>query len=131
MPLSIDAALGIHDDALLLRARRAELLGSNLAHADTPHFKARDIDFRAALSQAQDAQGVKLRRTHAAHQGTADTAMPFDAMYRIPSQPSLDGNTVDAQAEYAAFAENAVQYEASLMFLNRKINGLRKILKGE
>lgn len=129
--ISIDKAIGIHDDALTVRARRAELLASNLANADTPHYKARDIDFRAALSQAQQNQHVGMRVTHASHLQGEATAATGEALYRMPAQPSLDGNTVDAQAEHTAFTENAVQYEASLMFLNRRISSLRSILKGE
>ena len=131
MPLSIDSALGLHDDALMLKARRSELLASNLANADTPGYKARDIDFKAALVAAQQEQGVTLRATHASHVQPAGNGLPVDALYRVPNQPSLDGNTVDTRTEQAAFAQNAVEYEASLMFLNRKINGVMKALRGE
>lgn len=128
MPLSIDRALGVHDDALKLRARRTELLATNLANADTPNYKARDIDFRAALEQAQSGQGVRMQATHAAHIHDAGPAASPEVLFRVPGQPSLDGNTVDAQREQAAFAENAVQYQATLMFLNRRISSLRGAL---
>lgn len=131
MPLSIDKALGIHDDALKLRARRTELLAQNLANADTPNYKARDIDFSAALEQAQGQQGVRMKATHAAHIQDPGPLSNPEMLYRVPSQPSLDGNTVDPQLEKAAFAENAVQYQATLMFLNRKIAGIKGALKGE
>lgn len=131
MRFSIDSYLGIHDDALVLRSRRMEMMASNLANADTPGYKARDIDFRAALGEAQDAQGVRMRATHAGHMPVAEGVLGQELKYRVPTQPSLDGNTVDPQLENAAFAENAARYEASLMFLNRKIGGLRSVLKGE
>lgn len=130
MSLSFDKALGIHADALQLRSRRLELLASNLANADTPNYKARDIDFRAALSQAQGG-GLGLMRTHASHLPVQGGGIGGEPLYRIPNQPSLDGNTVDAQLEKAAFSENAVQYQASLDFLNSRFRGLRTALKGE
>ncbi len=134
MALDIDSALGIHPEALRLRARRAEILASNLANADTPGYKARDIDFKAALSQAQGAvQGTTLARTEPGHMGgVGGVGLPGGPLlYRNPSQPSLDGNTVDVQSEQAAFAENAVHYQASLRFLNDRIKGLLTAIKGE
>ena len=132
MALSFDKALGIHADALQVRSRRLELLASNLANADTPNYKARDIDFRAALGHAEQGLAVAVRRTHAAHMpaGGAGPGM-MEPQYRIPNQPSLDGNTVDTQLEQAAFSQNAVQYQASLDFLNTRFRGLRTALRGE
>lgn len=131
MPLSIDRALGIHEDALTLRARRTELLATNVANADTPDYKARDIDFRAALEQAQSGQGVHMQATHAGHIQESGSASSPEVLFRVPDQPSLDGNTVDPQREQAAFAENAVQYQATLMFLNRRIASLRGALSDQ
>lgn len=131
MALSFDKALGIHEDALQLRSRRLELLASNLANADTPGYKARDIDFRTALSQAAGQGGVQMVRTHASHLPMAGSGPGGEALYRVPNQPSLDGNTVDPQLEQAAFSENAVQYQASLDFLNSRFRGLKSALRGE
>jgi flagellar basal-body rod protein FlgB len=131
MSLSFDKALGIHAEALQVRSRRLELLASNLANADTPGYKARDIDFRTALSQATGQGGVHMVRTHASHLPAQDAGPGGQPLYRIPNQPSLDGNTVDAQLEQAAFSENAVQYQASLDFLNSRFRGLKSALRGE
>ena len=132
MSISINKAIGIHDQALAVRARRLEILASNMANADTPNYKARDIDFRAALTEAEELRlRVDLSRTHERHLEGDKEPRFADALYRVPSQPSLDGNTVDPQLEQAAFTENTVQYQASLEFLNRKITGLRGALRGE
>lgn len=135
MPTSIDAYLGLHTRALLLEARRTELLANNLANADTPGFKARDIDFRAALSAAAGpgAPAVALRTTQAGHQSGAGIPVdaPADLKYRVPMAPSLDGNTVDAQLEQAAFAENAVRYQATLTFINSKLRALMTAITGQ
>jgi len=90
MALSFDKALGIHADALQVRSRRLELLASNLANADTPNYKARDIDFRAALGHAQQGEAVAMRRTHAGHLPSGGAAgHAVEPQYRVPSQPSL------------------------------------------
>jgi flagellar basal-body rod protein FlgB len=134
MPTNLDSALGLHAAALSLRARRAELLAANLANADTPGFKAKDIDFKAVLAR-QEANGsaVGLATTDAAHIATKSGGgvLSTDLQYRIPNQPSLDGNTVDPHLEKAAFAENALQYQTSLLLLDRKIRGLMTAVRGE
>ncbi len=139
MPISFDAALGIHDQALKLRSQRAELLASNIANSDTPGYKARDIDFKTALQTVQaqkSAQGFadahKLSVTHSNHiQTNTTTSMSGETKYRVPHQASLDGNTVDSQTEKSAFADNALRYQASLTFLDGKFKGLISALKGE
>lgn len=129
MTISIDSALGIHADALRLRERRTELLANNLANADTPGFKARDLDFRALL--AQQGGGLDLAGTDPGHIRQAAAGTAAEPMYRIPAQSSLDGNTVDPHLEKAAFAENTVRYEATLMLLGSKISGLMTAIRGE
>ena len=109
-----DSLFGIHAAALSVRSQRMGLLASNIANASTPGFKARDLDFQSALSAAE--QG-----------GSTDAAM----RYRNPSAPSLDGNTVELSAEQTAFAENAVQYQTTLSFLNGRIGEITRALKGE
>lgn len=127
----IDSALGVSPQVLALRSQRMELLAANLANADTPGFKARDIDFAAAMRAAEGSQSG-LARTHARHiandGGAGDGAEP---LYRMPSQPSLDGNTVETQREHAAFMDNAVRYQASLQFLDGRISSLRTAIRGQ
>ena len=134
MPLDIDSAFGIHAQAMQLRSRRAELLAANLANADTPNYKARDVDFKAVLQEAAGAQsGGQLRVTHDRHMAHPRPEGPADGSvaYRVPEQPSLDGNTVDPQVEKAAFLQNAVSYQASLRFLDGRVRGLLGALRGE
>jgi flagellar basal-body rod protein FlgB len=52
-------------------------------------------------------------------------------MYRVPLQPALDGNTVDTQVEQAEFTRNAIQHQASLMFLDGRIKGILTAIKGQ
>ncbi|OOZ41496.1 flagellar basal-body rod protein FlgB [Solemya pervernicosa gill symbiont] len=134
MPINIDSALGIHSEALRVRARRAELIASNLANADTPNYKARDIDFKAALGQAQDQMlGMQgMNRTHSNHITSASSGgVGMEPAYRVPNQASLDGNTVDVHVEQAEFSENSIQYQASLRFLGDKIKAIRGAIRGE
>lgn len=124
----IDKAFGVSPQALTVRAQRFELISANLANADTPGYKARDIHFADALSRAR--QGMtEPRRTHAAHIATTDSNTTV--MYRTPSQPSLDGNTVETEQEHAAFMDNAIRYQASLNFLNSRMKGMLLALRGE
>jgi len=132
MAISFDKAFGIHESALNLKAQRAEILANNLANADTPNFKARDIDFDKAFKAAVNNQHAGLRRTHANHiDSQIGTEIP-GLSYRIPLQPDTgDGNSVEAQVEQTKFAENAMQYQASLTFLSSRIKGLLRAIKGE
>ncbi len=133
MPISFERAFSIHDDALLLRGQRTSILASNIANADTPNYKARDIDFGAMLrsaSQQQDGR-VVLANTHRDHIAPQSNAMQPALMYRNPLHPSLDGNTVDSHVEQAEFSENALMFQTSFSFLNSKVTGLMKALKGE
>ncbi|WP_456374398.1 flagellar basal body rod protein FlgB [Thiolapillus sp.] len=131
MPLSFDSALGIHVKALEVRGKRTELLASNIANADTPGYKARDIDFRAVLSNARNQTGFHLRSTNERHIAAGNDSVSSSLLCRVPLHPSLDGNTVDGQMEKAEFSENALRYQASLTFMDRKFKGLIGALKGE
>lgn len=131
---NLDAHIGVHAQALQLRARRGELLANNLANADTPGFKARDIDFRHALASAgQPGAALQLSTTSGNHlrTGALGGAGTGESQYRVPLAPPLDGNTVDAQIEQAAFAENAVRYQATLNFLNARFRGLMTAITGQ
>ena len=124
-------ALGIHEDALNLRGRRAEVLANNLVNADTPGFKARDVDFAAMLDKAAGNAGNGARRTDSRHIGSLDGAADGGLMFRVSSQPSIDGNSVDEHQEMARYAKNATDFEASLYFLNSKFSGLKAAIRGE
>lgn len=133
MPINLDAYLGVHAEALKVRGKRTEVLATNLANVNTPGYKARDIDFRAALAAAGGAEGtVKLAATNARHvNAEALSASGADLQYRTPLAPALDGNTVDAQLEQAAFAENSVRYQATLNFLSSRFRGLLTAITGQ
>jgi flagellar basal-body rod protein FlgB len=145
MAMNLDSYLGVHAQALTLEAQRTELLAANLANADTPNYKARDIDFKAALAAAGGSGGASgsgtgstlaMSTTNAAHVGAAgvdgsNAAIDANLKYRVPMAPSLDGNTVDTQLEQAAFAENSVRYQATLTFLNARLKELMTAIVGQ
>jgi flagellar basal-body rod protein FlgB len=131
MPFNVDKALGSHEKALMIQARRASALSSNIVNADTPGYKARDIDFKQALRNSQGDM-LKLQNTSASHMSSFGVdSMGMQLKYRTPGQPSLDGNTVDLDLEKSAYSENAVRYQATLHFLTRKFNGMIKAFKEE
>ena len=113
-----DTLFGIHGAALELRSERLGLITSNIANAGTPGYKARDIDFAAALK----ARGEGLGKDQSVAQATR---------YRVPVMPSLDGNTVEMATEQTAFAENAVSYQATLGFIKGRVDTITRALKGD
>jgi len=134
MPSTLDNLFGLHARSLMLRTQRTELLASNLANVDTPNYKARDMDFKAALQDAHANLDIHTHtaRTNARHlslQMGERTLSPIK--YRVPQQAALDGNTVENDREQARFAENAIRYQASLRFINDQAKGLIRALKGE
>lgn len=139
MALDINTQFDLHTRVLGLANQRLELLADNVANADTPNYKARDIDFRQAMENAGQPGGqnaalggdLPMAATRANHLQVggagANTTAP---LYRVPEQPSLDGNTVDSQKENAAIADTSVRYQATLTFLNSRIRGLRDAITG-
>jgi flagellar basal-body rod protein FlgB len=130
MGISFEKAFGLHENAVHARIKRAEILANNLANADTPGFKARDIDFGAVMQGAKDSQSLAVSRTNPAHL-QATVSGDEGLLYRTPLQPSLDGNTVDTQTELVEYSRNALDYQASFQFLNDRMTGLSKAIKGE
>ncbi len=133
MEASLERTLGIHDDALRLRGQRANIIASNIANADVPGYKARDVDFKTVLAQASDRRMTQLKMVGSddQHMGASSDVTDAEKLYRTPLQPSLDGNTVDSQVENAQFAQNTMQYQASLQFLSSKFRSLRFAIKGQ
>ncbi len=113
-----DRLFGIHGAALELRSQRMGVLTSNIANAATPGYKARDVDFGAALAD----------RTRG---GSTERAMADNTLYRVATMQAADGNTVELANEQLAFAENAVAYSATLSFVQGKVDTVTRALKGE
>jgi flagellar basal-body rod protein FlgB len=128
--MKLDNAFGIHEQALKLRTQRAEVLAGNIANADTPGYKARDFDFHKLIQQ-QLPSCESMRTTSPRHiKPDSGPVSASEIFYRIPSQPSLDGNTVDSQLEHTAYASNAMEYQASLRFLSGGMKKLMIAIKG-
>ena len=125
-----DPIFGNHAAAISVWSQRNEVLASNIANADTPNYKARDIDFKSVLAGTAQSN-LSMTTTNAGH-------LPMDAsfaadqsmLYRMPSQPSLDGNTVESDVEQAEFSKNALRYQASLRFINGRVSSLRAAISG-
>ena len=126
---SLDGLLKFHQQALSLHAERQKLIASNIANADTPGFRARDIDFVSALKNAQATQS-KLQAPGMKPLGDRESTLGAELMYRSAVQRSVDGNTVDIDVERAQFAENAVRFEAQTMFLTSKIKAMLAAIQG-
>lgn len=126
-------ALGVHERALHLRTERSAVLANNLANAETPGFKARDFNFREALQMAKaGGSALPMAKTNKGHIAiNNNSGVSVDLSYRVPLQPSIDGNTVDSQFESAAFARNALEFGASFRLLNGRFAGLSKAVSGQ
>tara|TARA_R110000796_G_scaffold109652_1_gene221042 strand:+ start:134 stop:547 length:414 start_codon:yes stop_codon:yes gene_type:complete len=131
MAISFDKALGVHPHAMLIRSQRAEMLATNIANADTPGYKAKDIDFASALKTAKSHQqgGNSMVRTNSKHIAGGSKEVGGSEMFRNANQPDTgDGNSVDIQVERNLYAQNAMEYQASLQFLSGRFKGLKKAL---
>jgi flagellar basal-body rod protein FlgB len=126
----IKSHLGVYNQAMSLRTYRQQVLASNIANADTPHYKARDFDFsaafEAAMGKSDATRSVSLTRTHGGHLPGANGGFPYVPLqYRAETQSAVDGNTVDMDVERAEIADNSLQYQILAQFLSDKINGMR------
>jgi flagellar basal-body rod protein FlgB len=129
MAISLDRLVGVHHQALQVRNQRMEVISGNLANANTPGYKARDIDFSQAMKSAQSSQtSSNMVKTHEQHMSSG-SRMQADIDFRIPTQPDTgDGNNVDVQVERNAFLEAGMRYQAGLTLLDGKFKGMKKAL---
>jgi len=130
----ISQDLQFFQQSLGVRAQRQEVLSANIANADTPNFKARDIDFKSAMEAAMGDRmrlaDTRLKLTSARHiAAKAVSPNPAELLYRIPIQPSLDGNTVEMDNERVQFADNTLRYQSTVQFVSSKIKGLMSAIQ--
>jgi flagellar basal-body rod protein FlgB len=131
MAISLDKLMSFNHKALQIRTERMEVISGNLANANTPGYKAKDIDFKQAMQSAQRSTGHNLVRTHESHIKGGSQGFG-DLQFRTPNQPDTgDGNTVDVQAERNNFLDNGLRYQATMEFLNGKIKGMKKALSSQ
>lgn len=134
MAISIDKQLGVYQHALELRSQRANVLANNIANADTPGYKARDLDFQQMLKMrmGESSEMIPVGTTDSGHFQAVSQADTITGLkFRNPLQPSIDGNTVDLQQEKTEFARNSMEYQAAFEFLNGKIKSLISAIRGE
>ncbi|WP_246120741.1 flagellar basal body rod protein FlgB [Chitinolyticbacter meiyuanensis] len=130
----IESYFAPQETALSLRARRQEVIASNIANADTPQYKARDFDFRTAYEAAVSGKPADaLKATDARHLQPKTQVDPLspELLYRNPYQASIDGNTVEMDTEMREFADNAIRYQAAITFMQRRIEGLRGAMQNQ
>jgi flagellar basal-body rod protein FlgB len=135
----LDAALSFHQNALRVRGQRQELIAANIANADTPNFKARDIDFKSAMQSATagiSREAFATTKTSPLHldgmpsNNISQSGAPGEALFRPIIQGSVDGNTVDMDVERNQFADNGIRYEASLTLINAQLKKMLAAIQG-
>jgi len=132
MATGIGNIFGIHENAMHLQTRRAQMLAQNLANSDTPGYKAKDIDFKSALRSAASGKAhVPLKATQAGHIQPSGYFMGAEELYRQPMQPSLDGNTVEPHVEMSEFTDNSMRYLMTLRIMSGRVNKLQSAFRGE
>ncbi len=132
MAINLDNIFALNTNALILRGKRAELISSNIANADTPGYKAKGMDFQKLLAQSMQNQNknMSMSKTNGKHLDMR-MALNDNVEYRVPNQPDTgDGNTVDVQVERNLYLQNSLEYQASLQFINGKIKAMRKAITG-
>jgi flagellar basal-body rod protein FlgB len=132
----LDAALSFHQNALRVRGQRQELIAANIANADTPDYKARDLDFKSAMKNAMAGvanEGFNTTKTSSKHIDGLPSSIPSagGALFRPVIQGSVDGNTVDMDVERNQFADNAIRYEASIIMINGQLKKMLTALQGQ
>lgn len=131
----LDNALNFNSQAMNLLGERQKILANNIANADTPGFKARDIDFSSELKQAvangsAGNSGLAMATTSSRHIAIQPKgSMVHDMKYRVPDQPSLDGNTVDMDRERSAFADNMLRYQTSVTMMKSSISRIKSAMQ--
>jgi len=128
--MATDPLFGIHPDALQFQRQRMEMLAANIANADTPGYKARDLDFGKLLAAAQQ-QPAGNSVTQPGHLALDNDSLKAATVWRVPTQPAADGNTVDAQVEQSQFAQSALQYQANLSFIDGRLRSLMTAITGQ
>jgi flagellar basal-body rod protein FlgB len=123
----LDNIFGIHETAVNARQRRMGLLGENIANADTPNYKAKDLDFKQLFGKEQT---MSARRTHSLHMDHGPSSRN-GLVFRVPDNPAADGNTVELNFQQAEFGKESARYSATLQFLENRISGVKRALRGE
>ena len=123
----LNGIFGVHEKAMVLRQRRLALLGQNIANADTPHYKAKDIDFKKIMAKETD---FSIKLSQPGHMTSTNSRNPA-LIFRTPNNPAADGNTVELNYEQAQFGKESARYTATLQFLENRIGGIRRALRGE
>ena len=124
---ALNEIFGVHEKAMVLRQKRLALLGQNIANADTPHYKAKDVDFKKIMAKETD---FSMKVSQTGHMGTPNSRSST-LIYRTPNNPAADGNTVELNYEQAEFGKESARYTATLQFLENRIGGIRRALRGE
>lgn len=138
----LDSLFGVHPAALEFQRQRMEVLASNIANADTPGYQAKDLDFNKVLQQLATPAATQAMSTASSNGTTNPAHIPLDGgsvddnmvkaatVYRVATQPSADGNTVDTQTEQAAYADAALHYQSSLSFIDFRMKSLMTAITG-
>lgn len=130
MSINLDNVFGVHEHGVLLRSKRAEVIASNIANADTPGYKAQGMDFKKAMQMAAKEQSAGVATTNEKHISSS-SSLTSEIKFRVPNQPDTgDGNTVDSQVERNLYLKNTLEYQASVQFVTGAVKAITKSIRG-
>lgn len=135
MSINFQKAFGAFEQALTLRGERATVLANNIANADTPGYKARDVNFHDVLKSRLGESAPSLAPLQTTQSGHQTSLLQPEAInglqYRMPGQPAIDGNTVDMQQEKSQYALNSLEFQVAFNLLNSRMKSMTSALRGE
>lgn len=127
-----DATHRLLEVSLRARAARHEVLSANIANADTPGYRPRDLEFNALMRAAVESAGASSVETTPRGDSPVSAGLDLQSAIYQPEYPDsrhgedrLDGNAVSLDRQMALMTENSLGYETSLTLLSRGLAALR------
>jgi len=102
---------------------RHKVITSNVANAETPGYRAKDVNFESELARqlGSASSGVSMERTHPGHISLGKIgSLPINVVESPSGAEGLDGNTVNLETEMVRLADNTMRYEISARLMKKR-----------
>jgi len=127
MSIEISKTHSLLAEAMDYRAARQDMIASNIANADTPFYKPRDISFQDALIAKKEqlykdeSQQLQMAQTNAKHLAPKEETAATEPtlFFRDGHMARNDGNSVDIDVETTEMSKNSIMFNA-LVMANKK-----------
>ncbi len=123
---------GLLELSMRARAARHEVLSANIANADTPGYRPRDVDFNSIIRSAVETEGLSAEERDQRMEQLSNTPLDLESAIYEPEfrdgEDRLDGNSVSLDRQMGLLTENSLAYEANLTLLSRTLARLRYVI---